>query len=99
MKPLNDFSPELPQDVYDKLIASFQQMDAALISKDPQMKEHLRNIHATQIQYPGSLVLLEDKDIARQIEAYKTHAGIEIVKATAKGQVKSSRKQVSIDDI
>jgi hypothetical protein len=43
--------------------------------------------------------LLEDADIARQIEAYKTHAGIEITKAIAKGKVKSSRTQMSIDDL
>lgn len=99
MKPLNDISPEIPEDVFQKLLDNFQRLDAALISKDPQMKEHLRNIHATQTQYPGSLVLLEDKDITRQIQAYKSHAGIEIVKATAKGQVKSSRKQLGLDDV
>lgn len=96
MKP----SDRIPSDVYDRLQMSLASLEQSLINKDPLMPNHLRASHQLLIQYPETVHLLEDEEIARLIDAAELHTKTEIVKATAsKSTGAGSKKKVTIGDL
>ena len=90
-------SDKVPTDVMRRLEMSMGSLEQALLAKDPQMPQHLRNIHALLISYPETVHLLDDSEIARIIDAAEVHTKTEIVKASAAG--KTSKKKMSIEDL
>ncbi len=96
MKP----SDRIPSDVYDRLQMSLASLEQSLVNKDPLMPNHLRASHQLLIQYPETVHLLEDEEIARLIDAAELHTKTEIVKATAsKSTGAGSKKKVTIGDL
>lgn len=96
MKP----SDRIPSDVYDRLQMSLASLEQSLVNKDPLMPNHLRASHQLLIQYPETVHLLEDEEIARLIDAAELHTKTEIVKATvSKSTGAGSKKKVTIGDL
>lgn len=97
MKP----SDKIPADVYDKLSMSLASLEQSLLNQDPLMPNHLRSSHQILIQYPETVHLLEDEEIARLIDAAELHTKTEIVKATAasKSGGAASKKKISLGDL
>lgn len=90
----------IPQDILSKLEMNLASLESSLLTKDPMMPQHLRNIHSLLISYPETVHLLEDDEIAKIIDAAQVHTKTEIVKATAKGTSASgSRKKINLDDL
>lgn len=94
-------SDTVPPDVMARLEMSLASLEQALIAKDPMMPQHLRQSHSLLIQYPETVNLLSDEEIARLIDAAEIHTKTEIVKAAASGKGGSSTraKKVSASDL
>jgi hypothetical protein len=93
-------SDRIPQDVLHRLESSLASLEAALLSKDPLMPQHLRNTHSLLISYPETVHLLDDNEIARIIDAAEVHTKTEIVKAAASGRsTGGTRTKVSASDL
>jgi hypothetical protein len=100
MKELPEMS-KLPKEVMDRLTMNLAALEASLLSKDPQMSQHLRNSHALLVSYPETVTLLDDSEIAMLISAAQSHTQVEIVKAAAKGKGKSASAvgKLTINDL
>lgn len=88
-QPTNDqptimTNTNIPQEVIDKLSNSLAALEASLLAKDVMMPQHLRNTHSVLINYPESVHLLKDAEIALIISAAATYTQTEIVKAASK---------------
>lgn len=94
-------SDTVPPDVMAKLEMALASLEQALITKDPMMPQHLRQSHSVLIQYPETVNLLSDEEIARLIDAAEIHTKTEIVKAAVSGKGGSSTraKKVSASDL
>lgn len=96
MKPCD----KIPTDVYDRLSMSLASLEQSLLAQDPLMPNHLRSSHQLLIQYPETVHLLEDAEIARLIDAAEIHTKTEIVKATAsKSGGAAGKKKISLGDL
>lgn len=96
MKPCD----KIPTDVYDRLSMSLASLEQSLLNQDPLMPNHLRTSHQILIQYPETVHLLEDAEIARLIDAAEIHTKTEIVKATAsKSGGAAGKKKLSVGDL
>lgn len=93
---LND---SIPKDVMLRLQTSLASLEQSLLDKDPMMPQHLRNTHSILVNYPETVHLLDDSEIARIIDAAEVHTKTEIVKAAAAGKGAGSRKKVTADDL
>lgn len=91
-------SDTIPLDILARLETSLSNLEAALLAKDPQMPQHLRESHRLLISYPETVHLLDDAQIAKLIEAAVVHTNTEIVKATAAKGRKAASK-VTVDDL
>lgn len=99
MKSVSE-NANIPHDILSKLEMNLASLESSLLSKDPMMPQHLRNIHSLLISYPETVHLLEDDEIAKIIEGAQVHTKTEIVKATAKGTSASgSRKKIALEDL
>jgi hypothetical protein len=93
MKP----SASVPADVMDRLSGHLAALEAALLSKDPLMPNHLRESHRILISYPETVNLLDDNEIRGLIEGAVVYTKTEIVKA--KTSAKKAASKVTIDDL
>jgi hypothetical protein len=84
---MNALDPALPSsippNIMSQLAMSLASLEQALLAKDPMMPQHLRQSHSLLIQYPETVNLLEDSEVALLIGAAKEHTKIEIVKGKA----------------
>ena len=94
---MKDTLHSVPPDVMSRLTTNLAALEAALLSKDPMMPNHLRESHRILISYPETVHLLDDTEIARLIEGAVVYTKTEIVKATA--AKKKAASKVTIDDL
>lgn len=96
----HDYSA-VPKDVYDRLDASLSALEGALLKRDPQMKDHLRESHSLLVSYPETVNLLRESEVHTLIAAAEQHVQTEIVKQAAAGKTggAGNRKQISLNDI
>lgn len=89
----------VPKDIMDKLQMNLASLEQALLNKDAMMPQHLRNSHALLIQYPETVHLLDDSEVALLIDAAEVHTKTEIVKAAASKTTRSKTVKVSASDL
>jgi hypothetical protein len=97
-----DDASKIPADIYKRLESTLADLQATLLAKDPMMPQHLRNIHATVIQYPESVHLLSDQEIALIIDGAEEHTKTMIVSEAAKKATApraKSLKNISVADL
>lgn len=87
----------VPPDVMQRLTTNLAALEAALLSKDPLMPNHLRESHRILISYPETVHLLDDGEISKLIEGAMVYTKTEIVKTTA--AKKKAASKVTIDDL
>ena len=92
-QPTEQQVSSLPADVMQKLALTMASLEMALLAKDPEMPNHLRESHKLLLTYPETVHLLEDTEIASLIRASETLTNTQIVKDAVKG--KSSSKALS----
>jgi len=82
---------KIPEQILLELRLKMGSLEAALLAKDPEMPNHLRESHRLLITYPESVHLLDDNEIHCLIEAAEEHTKVKIVQEAAKG--KGTRKK------
>jgi hypothetical protein len=90
-------SDKIPKDVLDKLTMSLASLEAALLSKDPMMPQHLRASHQLLVSYPETVHLLDDNEIARLIDAAEIHTKTQIIKDVATKGTGGKKKVTAAD--
>ena len=91
--PTEGQTSALPNDILQKLSMSMASLESALLTKDPQMPQHLQESHRLLLSYPETVHLLEDADIAALIKAAENLTNTQIVRDAVKG--KASNKALS----
>jgi len=87
----------VPPEIMDRLSGHLAALEAALLSKDPLMPNHLRESHRLLITYPETVHLLDDGEICKLIEGAVVYTKTEIVKA--KASTKKAASKVTVDDL
>ncbi len=96
MKP----SDKIPVEIMEQLTVELASLEKALLEKDPMMKVHLQKSHRLIQDYPETVNLLEDHEIAKIIDGLELHTKTEIVKVGTKSAAAGRRAaKVSIDDL
>lgn len=85
-------SDKIPQDVMNKLSMSLAGLQASLLNKDPLMPQHLRASHQLLVNYPETVHLLDDTEIAAIIDASEIHTKTQIVADTVKKSAGTKKK-------
>jgi len=88
----------ISQDTMQKLQTALTSLESALLAKDPEMRNHLRESHRLLINYPETVHLLEDSEIATLLDAAQKIMLTNIVSEPAK-KAKSTRAKPSVDDL
>ena len=100
LKPIpEDKMNKIPADVFERLKTHLGNMRDALLAKDPQMPNHLRESHRLLISYPETVHLLEDEGIATLIQAAEEHTKTKIISEASKGKGSKGKSKVSVDDL
>lgn len=76
-----------------------QKLEAAILSQDPELPNHLKTIHKNLIQYEELVHLLTDDQITTLMRGQKIHVGVQLVKESSKKAVSKSLKGISVDDL
>lgn len=96
MKPANETQKgKIPEQIMVDLAMKMASLEKALLEKDPEMPNHLRESHRLLITYPESVHLLDDSEIHTLISAAEEHTKVRIVQEAAKS--KSGRKGKEIN--
>lgn len=98
-QPSTEQQSAIPPTVLTQLQLKMGELQKALLEKDPQMPNHLRESHRLLITYPETVHLLDDEEIAQLIEAAKRHTNTEIIKETSKSKSGGSKKKFGVDDL
>lgn len=74
------------------------ELEAALLAKDPLMKNHLAEIHKSMIQHEEIVHLLSEDDIAKIMAAQQVHVGVTLVAAASgkSGKAASAKKSAGL---
>jgi len=84
----------LPPETMAALGQKLSLLEQALLAKDPQMPNHLRETHRLLISYPESVHLLEDSEIKTVLAAAQEYTQVKIIsekpKAGGKKKVDAS---------
>lgn len=100
MKPLpTELEAKIPSDVMTKLQLALGNLEKALLDKDPQMPNHLRESHRLLLTYPETVHLLDDEEIEKIIDAAQKHSQVVIVAETAKGKGGGKRATYKADEL
>lgn len=89
----------IPTDVMQKLQTELSGLESALLAKDPEMKNHLRESHRLLITYPETVHLLEDSEIALLLDSAQKIMLTNIVSETAKKSTRAGKSKPSVDDL
>lgn len=87
----------IPPDVMQDLMLRMATFEQALLAKDPMMPQHLKMSHQVLIQYPETVHLLDNADIAKLLEAAQVLARTQVVQEAAKGKGASKKKMTAED--
>ena len=90
-EPTESLKGKIPEQILSDLRMKMASLEKALLEKDPEMPNHLRESHRLLITYPESVHLLDDSEIHHLIEAAEEHTKVKIVQEAAKG--KGTRKK------
>lgn len=89
LTPNESQQSKIPTDVLSSLKMKMASLESALLTKDPDMPNHLKESHRLLITYPETVHLLEDPEIAALIKAAEQQTNTMIVKDAAKGKASS----------
>lgn len=96
---LLDSAPSaIPAEVLASLNQKLGLLEQALLAKDPQMPNHLRETHRLLISYPESVHLLSDGDIKTVLAAAQEYTQVKIVTEKPKSGT-GSKKKISADEL
>jgi hypothetical protein len=87
----------IPEQVMQSLAIHLGKLEAALLAKDPEMPNHLRESHRLLITYPETVHLLDDTEVAALISAAEEYTKVRIVAEAAKGKGSRSKKEVNAE--
>lgn len=88
---------KIPAQIMQSLAIHMGNLEAALLAKDPQMPNHLRESHRLLITYPETVHLLDDSEIHALISASEEYTKNRIVAEIAKGKGSRSKKEVNAE--
>ena len=92
-------SSRIPEEIFLKLQQHLGNIEDALLAKDPEMPNHLRESHRLLISYPETVHLLDDEEVHKLIEAQEQWVKEKIVKDVATGKGSRGKSKVSVDDL
>lgn len=88
---------------YEQLMQRLGFLEEALTTQDPQMKNHLKEIHKMLIQYEELVHLLKDEEIAKIMAGQQVITNTTLVAAvtakSAKTAVAKKAAQLSMGDL
>lgn len=91
MKELSTLKPEqagkISPEVMQQLRMKLGEYTQALLAKDPDMPNHLRESHRLLVSYPETVHLLDDEEIGKLIEGQQKLMNTQIVSDAAKKKV------------
>lgn len=84
--------------VHQDFLKRLQDLEAALLARDPLMKTHLGTIHKTMIQYEEIVTLLRPHEIAKIMAAQQAHTNTVLVQSTTgkTGAAKAAKKAAGL---
>jgi len=98
VKPANEEQAgKIPEAVMQSLAIHMGKLEAALLAKDPEMPNHLRESHRLLITYPETVHLLDDTEIHHLITAAEEYTKNRIVAEAAKGKGSRSKKEINAE--
>jgi len=93
---------DLSNPVHAGFLQRLEDLETALLARDPMMPTHLAEIHKTLMQYDDIMPLLSVEEISKIMAAQQTHVALflrqEVVKGSKASAVKKTAK-VTLDDI
>lgn len=100
MKPTDtETANRIPTDVLDKLKIHMGNLEKALLDKDPEMPNHLRESHRLLVSYPETVHLLDDTEVRALIDAQQQWTKERIVKDVATGKGSRGKSKITADDL
>lgn len=93
----NDTAPQERFEVL-QLNARIDQLQQALLTKDPMMGEHLKHIHKLMLEFDDTPHLLRDDQRATYIAGLKQYRQVEMVKQVVAKKT-GGRRKFTEDDI
>src|SRR5688500_10628317 len=72
------------------------ELEAALASRDPMIKNHLAEIHKHLIQYEEITHLLSDDEIAVLMKGQQIHTNVTLVGAITKNKTATAKKAAKL---
>lgn len=100
MKPADtETANRIPADVLDKLKIHMGNLEKALLEKDPEMPNHLRESHRLLVSYPETVHLLDDTEVRALIDAQQQWTKERIVKDVATGKGSRGKSKITADDL
>jgi hypothetical protein len=87
----NKIPPQIMQDLTMRL----GNLKQALLDKDPEMPNHLRESHRLLITYPETTHLLDDDEVADLISAAQEYTKVKVVADVAKSSGRGKKKEVN----
>jgi hypothetical protein len=87
----------VPASVMAELTQKLGLLEQALLAKDPQMPQHLRESHKLLISFPECSHLLEDSEIHAILEAAQQYTQEKII--SEKPRAAGGKKKISADEL
>lgn len=88
---------KIPDQIMQSLALHMGNLERALLAKDPEMPNHLRESHRLLITYPESVHLLDDAEIHTLISAAEDYTKTKIVAEASKGKGSRGKKEVNAE--
>lgn len=93
---------DLSNPIHASFLQRISDLEAALLTRDPLMATHLKEIHKTMIEYEEISPLLSVEEISKIMAAQQTHVAVflrqEVVKSSKAAASKKAAK-VTLEDI
>lgn len=86
---------KIPEAVMQSLAIHMGNLEKALLAKDPEMPNHLRESHRLLITYPETVHLLDDTEINHLITAAEDYTKTKIVADVVKGKGSRGKKEIN----
>jgi hypothetical protein len=88
---------KIPVAIMQSLAIHMGNLEKALLAKDPEMPNHLRESHRLLITYPETVHLLDDVEINHLITAAEEYTKTKIVSEVAKGKGSRGKKEINAE--
>jgi hypothetical protein len=89
--------------IHFEVMSRLQQLEEALLTRDPMMKMHLAAIHKSLIAHEELVHLLSDEQIGKIVAAQQVHTGVMLVQEVSSkaGKAKAANRtaKLGLDDL